>query len=229
MRPTLRPSHAPLRTAWLCCTLLMLGGLLLAAGCTRFPAERIPKMKWLIMPFEQPTAMSTTPRAIRGWWFGATTIRQNERAGMSMFDTLQRRLTGLDYMYLYSPIELKYYFADKRDLLNKTYPYLSQPEANELLAQVPHIDYARELGADKIIGGRIIRQYMGENRSIHWWWSRLDVEAWVMDVASGQIEWQKKYELRDQFASMNGMQEEAADKIIRDIKRDYLRPLARKN
>lgn len=211
----------------------LLGLLILTAsatlvGCQHFPSQQIPKMKWLIVPFEQPAAMSEAPRSIRGWWFGARTLRRNPRAGAMMAETLSRKMSNLEFLNLYSAIELKYYFADKRQLLKESYPNLTDPELDRTLAQAPKVEFAKELGADKVLTGRIISQYMGENRTIHWWWAVLEVEVQVIDAASGKTEWSGHYNLRNQFASQSDMQERFADRLIRDLKKQYFLPMARK-
>ena len=206
-------------------------GCLLAVGLLgcqgRFPAERIPKMKWLILPLEAPPSMRTTPRAIRGWWFGARTVRQNPRAGPMLADTLNRALARLEFINLYSVIELKYYFADKRQLLEDAYPFLSDDEIIEQIDQIPHIEYAKELGADKLISGRIMKQYLAENRTIHWWWSVLDAECEVTDVQTGQVEWSRRYHVRQQFASQTAVQEELVERLIEDLEKEYFLPMIR--
>ena len=203
--------------------------LLTGAGCARrFPSEKIPKMRWLILPFEQPPAQAENPRVITGWWFGADTIRQNPRAGDMMADTLARSMAPLDFINLYSAIDLRYYFADKRELLQDAYPYLQDEEIRALMAQVPRVDFGRELGADKILTGRIVKHRMIENRTIHWWSSELDVECQVIDVLTGEVEWRKQYAYDELFESQNSLQEKLAKDFIEDIKKDYFLKLARK-
>lgn len=214
-----------------CFILMVLLGLALAAGsgCTRrFPTERVPQVKLLLVPFEQPPAMATEPRAIRGWWFGETIVRQNTRAGEAMSDALNRAFSRITYVNLYSPIEIKYYFADKEQLLRKAYPYLEDPEVKRLMADVPPQDYARELGADKVLSGRIIRQYMGERVWSNWWWARLEADVYVMDVGTGQREWSKTYKIHKQFASDARLQEELALRVIKDLQREYFAPMTRR-
>jgi hypothetical protein len=183
-------------------------------------------MRWLVMPMEQPVAMDEAPRAIRGWWLGARTIRQNPRAGGLLADAISREMAGFEFVNLYSSIDLKYYFADKRDMLKKSYDYLSDAEVDKLLGQVPPVEFARELGADKMVSGRIIRNYMGENRTIHWWWSVVEFECQVTDVPTGKVEWTRRYELREQFASQNSVQLKLAEEVVADLKDEYFRPLA---
>lgn len=201
-------------------------GIALTACQARFPGERIPKMAWLVVPFDQPPAFDTDTRAIQGWWFGARTIRQNARAGELVAETLMRKMAAWDFVHLYSSIDLRYYFADKREALANAYPYLQEDEIDQLLDDVPDLDYARELGADKLITGRILRQYMAENRTIHWWWSVVEIRFDVVDVATGEVEWSRRYQDRRQFASQVSVMEDVVDQFLEDLKQEYFRPLA---
>lgn len=207
--------------------LLLIGAFVLATGCSaRFPAERIPRLQWLVLPLSEPPGMDETPRAIQGWWFGARTIRQNPRSGEEAAQVLARHLAGLGYINLYSPIDLRYYFADKRQALQTAYPHLAGKEIEKLLADVPKIKFGKELGADRILSGRIVSLYMGENRTIHWWWATADVELEVINVATGETIWSKRYFEREQFASQDGVLEAIAERAMQDLQNDVFLPMA---
>ncbi len=221
------PRHWSRHTAVLARLGLLLMTVAVLAGCQRgFQPERVPRMRWLVMPIEPPAELAPPAREVRGWWFGARTIRQNPRAASALAETVSRRLTRLEYIHQFSPIDLRYYFADKRDRLTRAFPQLADDQIDGLLGQTPPLEFARELGADKLLTVRIIRHWMGENRTIHWWWSVLDAEAQVVDVRTGQPEWTRSYELRRQLASTATLQEEFAEQLTEDLQRHYFRPLA---
>ncbi len=205
----------------------MLVAPLFAAGCrSAFPGHQVPRMRWLVLPLEQPPAMADTPIAIRGWWLGARTIRQNPRAGAELADVISRAFDKeLPFVNQFSQVDLRYYFADKRERLRQAYAHLEDPEVERLIAQVPPIDYARELGADKMLTGRILRDYMGEHRTIHWWWSVVEAEISVVDVRTGTIEWTGHYSIDDTFGSMLAAEEELARQLVDDLREQYFRPL----
>lgn len=207
---------------------------LLAGGCAhRFPSEQVPKTKWLILPFNQPPTMAGNTSTVHGWWLTAKTIRQNERAGEMLADNLTRQMAHLEYLNLFSAIDLKYYFANKARRLKEYYKKqenreLTDSETAQLMAQVPKVEFAKDLGADKLLCGRINRQYMSENRTFHWWWAVLDVDVEVTDVATGKVEWSRHYILRQQLSSMMGVQEGLAEQLIGDLEQEYFLPLAKK-
>jgi hypothetical protein len=227
MSPTASPpsSAAPSLRWWLPVVWLLLG-VALTACQARFPSERVPRTEWLVLPLSQPPGSSDTPRAIQGWWLGARTIRQNPRAGEQVADLLNRRMAMLGYVNLYSPVDLRYYFADKRQALQNAYPHLDRGEIDDLLDQVPKNKYGRELGADRILTGRIVQLYMGENRTIHWWWSVADIEMQVIDVANDRVLWSKRYFERDQFSSQTSVLERVVERAIADLRREIFGPMA---
>jgi PBP1b-binding outer membrane lipoprotein LpoB len=211
-------------------TLAALSLAVALAGCqTRFPSEQVPKMKWLIVPFNQPAVLGETPPPVRGWWFGARTIRENPRAGIMLSETLNRRMAALKFLNLYTSIDLKYYFADKRKLLKDAYAQMTDAEIETALRNVAPIEFGKELSADKVLSGRIVSQYMAENRTFHWWWGVLVAELQVTDVATGKIEWSRVYSLSQQFASQSDMQEMLADRLIDDLEQNYFKPMIKKS
>jgi len=210
--------------------LLALTLAVMLAGCqTRFPSEQVPKMKWLIVPFSQPPVMGGNPPPVRGWWFGARTIRENPRAGIMLSETLNRRMAALKFLNLYTAIDLKYYFADKRKLLKDAYPQMTDLEIEAALHKVPPIEFGKELGADKVLAGRIVSQYMAENRTFHWWWAVLIAEVQVTDVASGKVEWSRSYTFGKQFASQSDVQEMLGDRLIDDLEQTYFKPMIKQS
>lgn len=75
----------------------------------------------MILPFNQVAAMGENPLTVNGWWLAAKSIRQNERAGDMLADNLSRQMANLDYLNLFSTIDLKYYFANKARRLKEYY------------------------------------------------------------------------------------------------------------
>lgn len=214
-RFSIRPAHMAL--------LLMV--LVAASGCRgALPVERMPRMRWLVTSIVSET---TPTRDIHGWWFGARTIRMNPRAGASLSETISQALASHTFINQYSPIDLRYYFADKREMLGKAYPQLGDAEIDDLLSKVPPVRFARELGADKLVTGRIERNHLGENRTIHWWWSVLDAEIQVVDVRTGTVEWTRRYHYWKNFASPEDLQQRMAQRFVKDLDKSYFPTLVR--
>jgi len=207
---------------------ILAGATFMLAACARapFPDERIPKMQVLIMDFHLPPGLRETPREIRGWWLGASTIYQNPRAGTMFAERLTAHLALYPFVNLFSRLDLKYYFARKRHLLRETFDYLDDAEIDALMDQIPPEDFARELGADKVLSGRIIADYLDENRTIHWWHSATQVQCALTDVLTGRVEWRKDYRLKKFFASQFTIQQELARRVAEDLRDEYFRPLA---
>lgn len=208
--------------------LALLVPVLVSAGCARgFDPTRVPKTKIFVSNFEIPPGIEETPLAVRGWWFGSENIRQNPRSGAILSERLNQHLALLDYVSVYAPLDLKRrYLGPKKQMLEEAYPDLSDEEINDLLSQVPPIDFARELRADKMITGQIRESYLQQNRTFDWWKSRAQVDVQLVDVLTGEIEWAKTYEESDLFASTLTVQEKIVERIVEDLQREYFRPIA---
>lgn len=204
----------------------LLPSLLLTACADRFPEERVPPMKLLILDFVVPPGMRENPKEIRGWWMGADTIYQNPRAGAIMSERITSRVAPWKFVNLYSRVDLKYYFARKRQNLKESYDYLGEDEIDSLIAQVPQLDFARELGADKLLSGRIVHNHLKENRTFNWWKSIAEIEVEMTDVLTGQVEWSKTYKDSKRFASQYTVQDEIAQQVAKDLRREYFKPMA---
>jgi hypothetical protein len=183
-------------------------------------------MKFLILDFDLSEGLESTTRSIRGWWFGASTIYQNPRAGDMFADRLQANLSRLEFVNTYSRTDLKYYFARKKQRVREAYGHLSDEEIETLMSEISPVEYARELGADKVIVVRIIENYLDANRTIHWWHSKAHVLIQIYDVRSGTIEWDQEYQLKKWLTSQFSVQDELAKLVVKDMKDDYFRPLA---
>lgn len=216
------PSARPL--LFVCISLL--AGALSTACARPFPSEGVPKMKILVMDFETPPGLRENPKAIRGWWLGSRNIYQNPRAGSIFAERVSAHLAPLPYINLFSRVDLKYYFARKRQRLSAAYDYLRDEEIDDLMRRVPQLDFAVELGADKLLTGRIIENHLSENRTFHFWSSRARIECRMIDVISGLEEWSKQYELKKRFASQFSIQDEIARQLADDLEEEYFRRLA---
>ena len=198
------------------------------SGCSRFPEEKIPRMKLLIADFDVPLGMKENPKEVRGWWMGANSIYQNPRAGAMFAELVTKEVAPFSFVNLYSRVDLKYYFARKRQALKQAYDYLGDDELDTALARVPKIEYARELKADILLSGHIVHNYLSENRTFHWWKSSAEIECEMTDVLSGQVQWKKKYKFKKRFASQFTVQREIAGRLAGDLKREYFKPMAKK-
>ncbi|MCE5228892.1 hypothetical protein LLG95_04765, partial [bacterium] len=99
--------------------LLVMAATMLAGCQSALRVEQMPRMRWLVMSPQQTDVSSTSTREVRGWWFGARTIRRNPRGGQMLADAISRDLAVYPFINQFSPIDLRYYFADKRQMLLK--------------------------------------------------------------------------------------------------------------
>jgi hypothetical protein len=196
------------------------------AGCGRpFHPSQVPKTKVLIAEFDVGPGIAENPRAIRGWWMGSENIYQSRQYGGIFAERLSAHLARYSYIKLYSRLDLKYYIAPKREMLKDAYPQLSDREVNALLAEIPDLDFARELRADKLLRGRLVENHLHENRTFNWWKSIVHVECELVDVETGRVEWSRDYRRKGRFASPLTVQDEIARQVGRDLEQDYFRHL----
>lgn len=197
------------------------------SACERgFHPTRVPKTQVLIAEFEVAPGIEENPRAVRGWWMGSENIYQTGRYGAIFAERLSAHLARYPYIKQYSQLDLKYYMAPKRQILKDTYPNISDDEVNRLMSEIPDLDFARELRADKLLRGRLIRNYLHENRTFHWWKSIVEVECELVDVPTGKVEWSREYRMKRRFASPLSVQDEIAKQVGEDLEDDYFRHLA---
>lgn len=197
------------------------------ASCGRpFHPSQVPKTKVLVAEFEVTPGIEENSRAVRGWWMGAENIYQNKQYGAIFAERLSAHLAKYSYVKLFSQLDLKYYLAPKRQLLQDTYPQLRDEEVDALLAEIADLDFARELRADKLLRGRLIQNYLHENRTFHWWKSVVEVECELVDVPTGRVEWSKDYSRSIRFASPLTVQDELARDVAEDLQNEYFRDLA---
>lgn len=180
----------------------------------------------LILDFRTPPGIRENPKEVRGWWLGARTIHQNPHAGTAMAERLNARLASLPFVELYPRLDLRYYFARKRQNLAEAFPSLPEEKVEELVADADPLAYARELGADKLLRGRVVRNYLSDHRTLHVWSSVVEVEIELVDALSGRTEWRRSYRDRTWLASQFSAQDELAKRIARDLRDEYFRPLA---
>lgn len=198
--------------------------LAVLAACGRpFHPSQVPKTKVLVADFGLTPGLAENPRAIRGWWMGAENIYQSKQYGAIFAERLSAHLAKYSYIKLFSRLDLKYYLAPKRQILKDTYPQLSDDEVNALLSEISELDFARELRADKLLRGRLIQNYLHENRTFHWWKSFVEVECELVDVPTGRVDWRRDYRMKKRFASPMAIQDELARRVAEDLEDDYFR------
>ncbi|MCX7014658.1 MAG: hypothetical protein NTW86_19270 [Candidatus Sumerlaeota bacterium] len=197
---------------------------LLAAGCATAPNQAVKPLKTtiLVMDFTTPKEYKTTPMEKHGWWFGSHAHYHNPNAGSLFADTLTAAMRQrMDWVVLFDRLHVRSYFGKKRTLLAREFKDLSDDEIDNLLAKVPPTSFAKELGADKVIVGRILRSDTFVQKVVYYWSSTVDVECSLIDVDSGKTVWTYRTQKTGRLDSDKAVMEKIADRVVDRMTREY--------
>ena len=196
--------------------------LLLITACHHHPRIQPLSVKVLVADFDVSEDIISTPRQVKGWWFGSRDIYQNPNAGRLFADILARRLNNeLSFVDVYSRTDFKYYLANKKERLKKKFPQVDDAVLKGIFDDISPRDFARDLGLDKVIIGKLNRCYTSHSRAFHWWSSVVEADVILLDAESGQPQWSGHFYDRSYFHSQYGAMQQVADKIVKSMKREY--------
>ncbi len=202
--------------------LWLLVALIFSACHSHRPIPEPLTVKVLVIDFNVADDIVSSSRQIKGWWFGARDVYQNPNAGSIFADILAKRLNKeVSCVDVYSRTDYVYYSANKKDRLKKAFPKLDDGAIDGIFVDVSPVEFARDLGLDKVIMGKLRKCYTAHNRAFHWWSSVVDVDVILLDAESGQPEWSGHIKMRSKFRSQFGTMELVAHKLVKRIKKEY--------
>jgi len=223
--------------------------LILVMGCAGAPIAppNPPSFRMVVLDLAVPDAWRnpTTPdkinKEMKGWWFGARDVWHNPGMGQLAADIFAQELNQLPFIHMVSRMDTKYYLAGKRDLIRKKLEErrqkleesasprdreeaqriraMTDADYDRLVEQLPPYEIGRELKVDRVLIGRIYNIYLAHNRTIHWYWSSVDLEVSLMDVDTHKIIWTKRAQYTKNFSSTSLLLEVAAQNMIEAMKR----------
>jgi hypothetical protein len=196
---------------------------LLLTGCARKVALFGPSQETRIavMDFPIPETM-TDERRIEGRLLGRRDVWGNPNLGHQTADALSRQLDRTPHVSMVPRVQLKYYFADKKKLLEDSLGALDDRQALALLHEAPAALFGRQLGADYILRGRIDQACTARNRTIDHFWSKLELSLELIDCASGELVWTGRSRQTRHWHSMTSTAEIAIERLIQDLDRQFL-------
>jgi len=200
----------------------LISGVLLVSCQSRHPQMKSAALKILVVDFEEAPEIETRQKQVRGWWFGSRDIYHNPNAGEIFADIFARQLNErIPSVEVYSRTDFKYYSANMKDRLRKTYPRLNDKSLDHILSQVSPCDLARDLNLNLVLTAKLNNCYTSHNRSFHWWSSMIDVDVKLLDAESGSGEWSGHRDTRKIFLSQPSAMEKVAESLIRQMKKEY--------
>jgi hypothetical protein len=196
---------------------------LLGAGCGR-PKPYVPTLqaprRVAVLDLAESQTVRTVPLKTESWWFFAYDLYRDENFGNVVADELAEALEEFPYLDLYSRLELKYYFAARREVLEGAFKKLGEytdAQYEEMIDRIDLVKIGRDLGVDYVIAGRVEDACLARNRTIHWTWSFAEVVIEVHDTRTGKPIYRKTLRDRRVLATPNRLVRDAIQDILPEL------------
>lgn len=184
-----------------------------------------PRVTELRDPQTRELKYSTKPveseKDIKGWWFGSLDVFYNDVMGNAAADVISDALRANGPFKIYSREDLRYYYADKRELIEKKFDSMDRKTVDQALLALNPVSIGREIGAGKVIVGRVCDTETRVSRAFGFYTSASSFWVAVYDTASGKIEFQKQYGGIRAFRTQYSNFEKDAQQIAADISAYY--------
>jgi len=158
-----------------------------------------------------------TEKDSRGWWLGRQDIYVNANVGRIAADLLSDQLHRDCVYSVQSRGNLKYYYADKKDLIKKKFPKMSNDDLKKAILLLDPVSIGREMGVEKVIVGHICDSELRKAVAPGSFASVASFSVAVFDVASGQIEFQQCYSKIRNHSTQYFHYEKIAEEVSHDI------------
>ncbi len=139
----------------------------------------------------------------KGWWLGAEDIYKPANLGYAIAELLRAKLYDNGYKVINFPEFLLF----RKNYLKK------HKEAKDYSP----IEWAKVIGADYLVSGKIIKAYTYHNRTFHNWKVSAIVSFYIKDVSSDKIIFSKRYKINKSFASLVWAFSKITDEIVSDM------------
>ena len=133
-----------------------------------------------------------TEKDYRGWWLSHQDIFVNSNVGRMAADIFSDYLRDNSLYAITSRGDLKYYYADKRDLITKKLD-LKGDALEKALLQLDPVTIGKEMGVDKVIVGHICDSELRKAVAPGSFASVVSMNVAIFDVATGKLDWDKCY------------------------------------
>lgn len=212
------------------------------------PLPPAPSFRLAVLDFavpsewRDPVMPDKLKKERKGWWFGSRDIWRNPGYGRAAADALAREMNQLPFVHMVSRADVAYYMGAKLKLIRETLDEqrrkleksdnlkdwqeaeriraLTDADYDRLVETLPPREIGRELKVDRVLVGRVHEAYLAHNRTIHWYWSRVDIEAQLIDVESGKALWSRRAPFSGNIASPSLLLENAAKWMVEAMKNE---------
>lgn len=160
-----------------------------------------------------------TEKDSRGWWLGRQDIYVEAGIGRIAADLMSEKLREEGVYQVRSRGDLKYYYEDKKDLINKKFN-MTREELNKSILLLDPVSIGREMGVQKVVVGHICDSELRKPRAPGSFATVASFQVAVFDVASGMIEFQQCYSKfenhRTQYFAWENMALEVSHDILQN-------------
>ena len=148
-------------------------------------------------------------KEVRGWWFNSQNIYFNGNLGRIAGNLYAEALRATGVMQVVSRQDIKYYYANKREKLAAKFK-LNDEEMDAALAKIDPLAIGRELGVDKVVVGRICDSELRHSRAFGYFGTAQSLNVVVLDVATGQAEYERgAFDFKGRTTQYGALEEEA--------------------
>lgn len=168
-----------------------------------------------------------TERDSRGWWFGRQDIYVNENIGRIASDLISEQIKNDQTFPVLSRHDLKYYYADKKDIIRKRLE-LSGDELKKSILVLDPVKVGQELGVQKVIVGHICLSELSKSRRVGNFTSSAILDVVMYDVATGRVEFHQRYDSDRKHSTQYFHYEKIAEQVSNDLLQVQGRPIIRR-
>jgi len=158
-----------------------------------------------------------TEKDSRGWWLGRQDIYVNSNIGRMAADLLSDQLQQECIYQVRSRADLRYYYADKKDLIRKKYSGMTDDDLKKAILLLDPVSIGREMGVQKVVVGHICDSELRKAVAPGSFASVASFSVAVFDVASGRIEFEKCYRKIRNHSTQYFHFEKLAEEVTKDI------------
>lgn len=157
-----------------------------------------------------------TEKDYRGWWLFHQDLYFNSNVGRMAADIFSDYLRDNGIYQVVSRGDLKYYYADKRDLIQKKLA-LKGDALEKSILQLDPVMIGREMGVDKVIVGHICDSELRKAVAPGSFTSVVSMNVAIFDVASGTLDFDKCYMDYRSHSTQYFHYEKLAAKFAKDV------------
>jgi len=158
-----------------------------------------------------------TEKDRRGWWLGRQDLYFNSNVGRMAADIFAEKIHDSGIYQVISRENLKYYYADKKDLIRGKLG-LTGDALNKAILQLDPVQIGREMGVHKVIVAHICDSELRKAVLPGSFASVVSMQIAIFDVATGRIEFETCLKKIRNHSTQYFHYEEIAEDFLEDLR-----------